>query len=108
MKKNFLFAAAVLLLAVVITLLTANGRAGARARVEIAGGETQYLPLNKNGTYAIEGAALPVTLEVKDGKVRFINSQCPDHVCEGFGWVATEYDTAVCMPAGVVLTVEPD
>lgn len=107
MKKNFLFAAVIILLAVVISLFTARGEAGARAKIEISGGETQYLSLAKDGVYAIEGAALPVTLEVKDGKVRFIDSQCPDHICEGFGWVSTEYDTAVCMPAGVVLSVEP-
>ena len=95
MKKNILFALAVLALAGVLWLAMGKGRTGPRARVEIAGGGTQYVPLEKDGVYHIDGAALPVTLEVRDGKIRFIDSRCPDHVCEGFGWVATEYDTCL-------------
>ena len=35
----------------------------------------------------------------------FINSQCPDHLCEGFGFVSQEDDFAVCMPAGVAVLI---
>ena len=45
-------------------------------------------------------------LEVKEGKIRFINSVCPDHVCEGFGWLSKEEDKAVCAPARVVVSIE--
>ena len=74
--------------------------------MDIAGGGTVRLALSQDGTYPIEGAALPVTLEVKDGAVRFVNSVCPDHICEGYGWLSKEHDQAVCMPAGVVVSVE--
>ena len=76
------------------------------ARVDIAGGETMRLPLNRDGTFEIEGAAFPVTLQVKDGAVRFINSVCPDHICEHTGWLQLEGEVAVCAPAGVSVTVE--
>ncbi|MEG1367339.1 MAG: NusG domain II-containing protein [Oscillospiraceae bacterium] len=38
--------------------------------------------------------------------MRFINSVCPDHVCEGFGWLSQEEDHAVCAPARVVVSIE--
>ena len=46
-----------------------------------------------------------VTLEVKDGQIRFINSICPDHLCEGFGFISMEDESAICMPAGVAVLI---
>ena len=105
MKKNIGFALGVLAVAALFFLMR-PGSTGAEARVDIAGGGTVCLPLSQDGVYPIEGAALPVTLEVKDGAVRFVDSVCPDHICEGYGWLSKEHDQAVCMPAGVVVSVE--
>ena len=101
MKKNILFALAVILLAGVIAVTRVT-----TARVEITDAETITLPLDKDGTYEISEGKLPVTLEVSEGRIRFINSRCPDHICEGYGWLSKEHDQAVCMPAGVVVSVE--
>lgn len=112
MRKNFLqnllFAAVVLLLAGVLTLWRAHtGTPGATARVAVDGrGEDMLLSLAEDGRYSIEGGRLPVTLEVTGGRIRFVESRCPDHICEHTGWLSQEYDQAVCMPAGVSVTVE--
>ena len=106
MKKNMAFVRGVRAGAAALFFLARPGGAGGAARVDIAGGGTVRLALSQDGTYPIEGAALPVTLEVKDGAVRFVNSVCPDHICEGYGWLSKEHDQAVCMPAGVVVSVE--
>lgn len=45
-------------------------------------------------------------LEVKDGAVRFVDSVCPDHICENTGWLRLEGEAAVCAPAGVAVTVQ--
>ena len=68
--------------------------------------ESKIISLAKDGEYKIEGK-LPVTLEVKEGKIRFVRSVCPDHVCEGVGWIGTEGEQAICMPAGVSVTIQP-
>ena len=47
-----------------------------------------------------------VTLEVKDHKIRFINSECPDGTCEKMGFLSTAGQTAACIPAKVIVTVE--
>ena len=69
--------------------------------MDIAGGGTVRLALSQVWDRTpYEGAALPVTLEVKDGAVRFVNSVCPDHICENTGWLRLEGEAAVCAPAG--------
>ena len=81
MKKNILFALAVILLAGVIAVTRVMTRTeGATARVEITDAETITLPLDKDGTYEISEGKLPVTLEVSEGRIRFINSRCPDQI----------------------------
>lgn len=83
MKKNILFALAVILLAGVIAVTRVMTRTeGATARVEITDAETITLPLDKDGTYEISEGKLPVTLEVSEGRIRFINSRHFFHICQ--------------------------
>lgn len=50
-------------------------------------------------------AGLPATLEIKDLQCRLVNVDCPDHICEGFGWLSASYDTATCMPNRFVVGI---
>lgn len=61
--------------------------------------------LDKNQIIEFESQGIPVQLEIKNGKIRFIHSQCPDHNCETFGWLQNEGDWAACIPASVVIHV---
>lgn len=47
-----------------------------------------------------------VTLQVKDGKIRFTDSKCPDSTCEKAGFLSKVGDTAACVPAKAVVTVK--
>ena len=47
-----------------------------------------------------------VTLQVKDGKIRFTDSECPDSTCEKAGFLSKVGDTAACVPAKTVVTVK--
>lgn len=100
----------VLLLAGLIGLAVALSRpAGALAVISMEGedGQTtvQQVRLGRNQTIHVEGAPFPVTLEVKDGAIRFVHSQCPDHRCEGFGWLSREGEWALCAPARVMVRI---
>ncbi len=53
-------------------------------------------------------AAYPVTLHVSREGVSFVNSQCPDKLCEGFGCVPRDCGSAVCLPAKVVVRSTDD
>ncbi len=47
-----------------------------------------------------------VTLEVKDHKIRFIDSKCPDGTCEQMGFLSNVGDTAACVPAKTIVTIK--
>ena len=49
----------------------------------------------------------PVSFEVRDHAVRFVEGTCPDHVCEKAGWCRLDGDRAVCMPNRTALVVYP-
>lgn len=87
--------------------INANKTEGNSAIVDIHydGNEDRMeIDLSVDETYHIE-TTLPVTLVVKNGKISFQNSQCPDKLCEGFGEIYFDNQTASCLPAGVIVTI---
>lgn len=109
-RKNLLFAAGVLVLALLLLGLRAVlTKPGARAVLTVGEGESQtetVLPLNRDARYDIEAVGYTIHLEVAEGRVRFVDSPCPDHLCEGFGWLSKEGDWAACLPARAALHIE--
>ena len=108
-QKNLLFALVVLAAA---ALLLAVYRAQApqaealEAVVDFGDGITETLPLGEDHDYLYEVGGYVVHLQVKDGAIAFLDSQCPDHVCEQFGWLSEQDAWAACVPAGVYVTVQ--
>lgn len=51
------------------------------------------------------GVDVPVYFELADGRIRFVGVDCPDKLCEGFGWLDSAGESAVCMPNRVSVTV---
>lgn len=90
-----------------IVFMNMNKTTGSKAIVDInfnGEKERMEIDLSKDETYHIE-TTLMVTLVVENGTIRFENSQCPDHLCEGFGKIGYEGESASCLPAGVVVVV---
>ena len=76
------------------------------AIVAIDGTEKRYeISLEEDKIHTITEGNFIVTLEVKEGRIRFIDSKCPDHLCEGFGFIQYEDESAICMPAGVAVLI---
>jgi hypothetical protein len=50
-------------------------------------------------------AGVPVKFELYHRQIRFIDVQCPDKLCEGFGFIGEPTQTAVCMPNRVSVTI---
>ena len=108
-KANLLFAAVVLAAAALLFwLLRPRSKAEPlEAVVDFGDGITEVLPLDKDYDYLYEVGGYVVHLQVKDGAVAFQDSQCPDHVCEQFGWLSEEGAWAACVPAGVYVKLAP-
>lgn len=67
-------------------------------RVELNKISKRYL-FNYSGEY-------PGTIEVNNGKIRFIRADCPDQVCVNTGWINRPGQIAVCLPAGVIIKID--
>lgn len=104
---NLAFAAGVLLAAAALFWAMGGRREpGLVAVVDFGGGITETLPLEEDHDYLYEVGGYVVHLQVKDGAIAFLDSQCPDHRCEQFGWLSQENAWAACVPAGVYLSVQ--
>ncbi|MFV0413240.1 MAG: NusG domain II-containing protein [Oscillospiraceae bacterium] len=98
----------VLAAALLLVFFVWNRSQGGTAQVTLvtsAGTEVTEISLAEDKIVHIEGAPFAVTLEVSDGRIRFIESQCPDHICENVGWLQYEGDEAICLPAKVWLKI---
>ena len=105
---NAAFAAAVLLAAgLAWWALRRSSGPVLYARADFGMGAVEMLPLDTDYDYYYQVDGYIVHLQVRDGAVAFLDSQCPDHVCEAFGWLSEPGQWASCVPAGVMVTVEP-
>lgn len=78
------------------------------AIIAIDGKEYTRIPLDPEApaqTISLEDQGKPITLEVKDGKIRFLHAQCPDQICVNTGFVYLDGQTAICMPNRTAVTV---
>ena len=78
-----------------VAVVTVNGEE--IRRIDLSSAEDEIFTLDTSPT---------VTLEIKDGKIRFIDSLCPDSTCENSGFLDSHGDTAACVPAGAIVTVQ--
>lgn len=69
----------------------------------------EYTKINltqaKDGTIIEVPGDLPVTLKVKNHRIRFVGAQCPDKVCEQYGYIGTPGEQAICLPAKVGILI---
>ena len=108
-QKNLIFAAVVLAAAALLFVLYRANAPKAEplvAVVDFGDGITETIPLDENHDYLYDVGDYIVHLQVKDGAIAFLDSQCPDHVCEQFGWLSEQDAWAACVPAGVYVTVQ--
>ncbi len=66
--------------------------------------QSEIVDLHPDRTIHID-ATLPVTLQIEDGRIRFISSVCPVHTCEGFGWLQNEGEWALCAYSDVMVRI---
>ena len=107
---NLIFAGVILAIAAVLLVLRSRHTSGSQLRAELIYGDsntTVDYPLEKDATYDVDTGYYTVHIQIKDGAARFVDSPCPDHICEGFGWLSNEDQTATCLPARAVLTIVP-
>jgi hypothetical protein len=95
-----LFALLLLVAAAGIFALSGGGE-GRTAVIRQDGVMIKEVPLSADQTFSVGD----VTFEVKDGAIRFIESDCPGQECVHAGWLKNPGDTAACLPNRISVTV---
>ena len=52
-----------------------------------------------------EDYGVPVSFQIENHKIRFVQVTCPDHICENAGFLSMEGQSAVCMPNRTSLSI---
>ena len=107
---NVQFAAVVLAAAGLLFFLRSSRPGSAKLEAELTYGDANtVLPISlaKDAVYDVDTGYLTVHIQVQDGAARFVDSPCPDHICENYGWLREEDQSATCLPARAVLTIVP-
>jgi hypothetical protein len=109
MKKNIVKKADIILFILLIAaaaagivLMSGAGAAGASAVVRLDGEITRQVDLGVNQTFWVGD----VQLQVQDGAIAFIASDCPGKECIHAGWLKSPGSSAACLPNRVSVTVE--
>lgn len=95
-----------LLAAIAVPLTALYADAADTLRVQTPSGVQTY-PLDTDGTIFVNGDNdIGLTILILDGKACVSETDCPDKLCVHTGWLKTNGDTAACLPAGVLISVD--
>jgi hypothetical protein len=63
----------------------------------------QHLSLKKDQQIPLEDGKM--LIEIKDGKIRVVKSDCPRQVCVRVGWIAHSGEAITCVPYKTVIEI---
>lgn len=109
MKRTDLIVIAVFLALAGIAygILNINKTDGKTADIYVKGEYYDTVSLDKDTVY-IPADVPSVKIEVRGGKIGFIESDCPDKICIHTGFLSTAGQTAVCLPNAVSVIVRSE
>ncbi len=76
------------------------------AQITITGSAAQKILLHEDKIINIKGRIGNSSIEVKNNKIRFLNSPCIKKYCVHSGWLSKTGATAVCMPNGIIISIK--
>ena len=99
-----LLAAALLAFFVMRALQEKATGSGACAVVTVDGEEVGRYPLNKSGTFPLNGGSN--ILVVENGEAWVSEANCPDKVCMGMGKISRNGEFIACLPNLLIIVIE--
>ena len=103
-RKKDLIIVAVIFLAVFLADFFQENVLGSKAEIIYNGEVIETLTLNKD--IAISYDVHPkIVLEVLNGQIRFLASDCPDKICVNTGFISYEGESAACLPNKFIVRV---
>ncbi len=104
-QRDLLLVGILLLAALLVFAFVRTGqKTGAEAVVTVDGEEIGRYPLNRSGTFPLNGGTN--TLVIGDGMAWVIEANCPDKVCMGMGKISRNGEFIACLPNRLIVVVE--
>lgn len=97
--------AAAVLLGVLFAAFWRAPAAASWAEVRIAGDPVGRYPLDHDRVLEIRGPLGVSRLEIRNGRVRFLESPCRNKVCVHSGWLSHAGEVAACLPNRVSVSL---
>jgi hypothetical protein len=73
--------------------------------VQVSGKEVFRTDLGKNSRFLIDGFIGKTEIEIKDHRVRILDSPCNKKLCVHDGWMEKPYEMIICMPNRVTVSL---
>ena len=71
--------------------------------VQVDGREVIKLPLAEDQRFPVEGPLGETEIEIRDKRVRVVDSPCDKRICVDTSWIDKSYQTIICAPNRVVI-----
>ena len=94
----------VIILAVLLFIFMRYNVLGSKAEIIYNGEVIDTLNLNYN-IGIMYNVSPEVAIDVSDGKIRFIASDCPDKICVKTGYIQYLGESAACLPNKMIIRV---
>ena len=91
---------------VLLLVVNTKSEGGSFAVVQVDGVTVARYALSEDGVFVLNGGSN--TIEIKEGKVRMLEAQCPNLQCVHQGWISKSYQSIVCLPNKMIVTIEGD
>jgi hypothetical protein len=79
---------------------------GAIAVVTLGREECARVSLSSDRRIPLHGRLGPIDLEVREGAVAIVRSDCPNHLCVAMGWKRRDGDLLACVPNELIVRIE--
>lgn len=107
-RNDLLIIIAVCIAAIILLIPHFIGRDALSAEISVDGEVVKTVNLEEiTEPCEIKTDTSPaVTITAEKGRIRVSDAECPDRLCVAAGWLDSAGDTAVCLPAKVIVTVK--
>ena len=73
--------------------------------IQVNGKELIRAKLDSDSYFSVDGTIGKTEIEIKDRRVRIVSSPCDKKICVQKGWIDQSYETIVCIPNRVAISL---
>ena len=107
MKKHDIILIVIIVIALLpVAILLLNLGEGGKVVIKSDGKVIDTLSLDKDGTYTYKNDYGYNIVEIKDGKVRVNEADCPNQDCVNKGYIKRNNESVICLPHKFEVTIK--